>query len=365
MKPNRSLVISVAFTLFLTLGGALTWLLPNRAVSENENRYLQTTPSLSVSALLNGTYQEELTAYMNDQFPLRDIFTATGSLVKKTLGRRDIGGAYIGKNGWYFEKVTDTDISQARYTNNLTVLTQFAKRNAGITFTVMPVPSAGTVMAEQLPTSAPLYNAQKLYAVAERLLPENTLLDLRAPLTVAAKTEQVYYRTDHHWTTAGAAVAYTALTGNQAPARATVSNAFLGTLYSNTLDIATSPDTVEIAEIAPSVTAVADGVSVPVYDTAQLQEKDKYRLFLGGNHGKVTLSGGCQNGETLLIIKDSFANCLAPMLTNDYETVILLDLRYYNGSVQELLAENFFSRIVVCYELNKLANDTNLQKLLQ
>lgn len=365
MKPNRALVISVAFTLLLTLGGILTWLLPDRTLSENENRYLQTAPSLTFERLLNGTYQEELTAYMNDQFPLRDVWTATGSLVKKALGQRDIGGAFLGKNGWYFEKITDTDISESRYTRNLELLNLFAQQNPSLSLTVMPVPSAGTVLPEQLPTAAPLYNATRLYTVAQELLENDVLLDLRVPLTEAAANEQVYYRTDHHWTTAGAAVAYTALTGKEAPPRTKVSSSFLGTLYSDTLDLAATPDCVEIATVPSTVTAEADGVLVPVYDTKALQEKDQYRVFLGGNHGKVVLTGGCQNGKTLLIVKDSFANCLAPMLTNDYETVVLLDLRYYNQSVQQLLTEITVSDMLVCYELNKLANDQNLPKLLQ
>lgn len=365
MKHKRALIISVVFTAVLAVPGLLVWLLPDRDFSPNENRYLQTTPAITGEGLLNGTSQEEITSFMNDQFPLRDWWTATGSAVKKRLGRRDIGGAYIGQNGWYFEKVTDADISLSRYTRNLDLVNRFLARHPNVPASVMLVPSAGTVLSEELPPFAQLYNADRLYTLAAQTLPENTLIDLREPLREAGAAGQMYYRTDHHWTTAGAAVGYTALTGNPAPALKQVSDSFLGTLYSNTLDAAAQPDPVLLAEIGEAVTATADGKEIPVYNTAALKEKDQYRVFLGGNHGMVTLTGGCRNGKTLLMLKDSFANCLAPMLTADYETVLMLDLRYYDGSVEGLMAEYGVEALLVCFELDKFAGDGNLPKLLE
>lgn len=365
MKHTRAAILSIAFTAVLAVSGLLTLLLPSRSFSPNENRYLQTTPQITGAGLLKGSSQEEIAQYMNDQFPLRDLFTATGSAVKKWLGRRDIGGAYLGKDGWYFEKVTDADISLSRYTRNLNWISDFMAQYPQLQASVMLVPSSGTVLPQKLPAFAQLYDAASLYTLAESALPAGTLLDLRQPLSKAAETAPMYYRTDHHWTTAGAAVAYTAYTGKPAPALTTVSDSFLGTLYSDTLDIAAVPDSVALAEIAPTVTALADGKEIAVYHTESLREKDQYRVFLGGNHGLVVLTGGCQNGKTLLMIKDSFANCLAPMLTADYETVVMLDLRYFDGRVSTVVEEYGADSLLVCFELDKFAGDSNLAKLAE
>ena len=42
-------------------------------------------------------------------------------------------------------------------------------------------------------------------------------------------------------------------------------------------------------------------------------------------------------GKSLFVIKDSYANCLIPFLTEHYETIYVLDLRYYKGSLFSML----------------------------
>ena len=91
--------------------------------------------------------------------------------------------------------------------------------------------------------------------------------------------------------------------------------------------------------------------------------KDKYKVFLGGNYGETTITGGCNNGKTLLIIKDSFANSLVPFLTADYENIIMLDLRYYMGSAKQLAADRNVDEILFVCEMSSFANDKNMVKL--
>ena len=107
----------------------------------------------------------------------------------------------------------------------------------------------------------------------------------------------------------------------------------------------------------------ADGKEIPLYDMSAAGEKDKYKVFLGGNYGETTITGGCNNGKTLLIIKDSFANSLVPFLTADYENIIMLDLRYYMGSAQQLAAERNVDEILFVCEMSSFANDKNMVKL--
>ena len=62
----------------------------------------------------------------------------------------------------------------------------------------------------------------------------------------------------------------------------------------------------------------------------------------------------------LLVIRDSYANCLGTFLANSYETVVLVDLRYYKLAVSELLAQEEFDDILVCYSLGNFMTDTNM-----
>ena len=156
--------------------------------------------------------------------------------------------------------------------------------------------------------------------------------------------DDVFYRTDHHWTTMGAQAAYTLwaqATGHTARSYdlTLATDSFRGTLYSKVL----LPDSVyDSVYYAPEITVesvVCDGKDGALYDLSALKQKDKYELFLGGNYGQCVITTGTENGKHLLLVKDSFANSFVPFLTGDYETITMIDLRYYRGSMAELAAE--------------------------
>lgn len=63
------------------------------------------------------------------------------------------------------------------------------------------------------------------------------------------------------------------------------------------------------------------------------------RLFLDDNHALVEIDAGNRTGKSLFVIKDSYANCLIPLLVPHYDTIYVLDLRYYNGRLYPLLEQ--------------------------
>ena len=82
---------------------------------------------------------------------------------------------------------------------------------------------------------------------------------------------------------------------------------------------------------------------------------------MGGNYAKVTIDTGADTGKSLLVVKDSFANSFLPFLVKDYDTITVLDLRYYRDGVQSLADEA--DDVLVLYELTNFAADKNLYKL--
>ena len=106
---------------------------------------------------------------------------------------------------------------------------------------------------------------------------------------------------------------------------------------------------------------VCDGKDGALYDLSALEQKDKYELFLGGNYGQCVITTGTENGKHLLLVKDSFANSFVPFLTGDYETITMIDLRYYRGSMAELAAEA--DNILVLTEVTNLAGSGDYFKL--
>ena len=88
-----------------------------------------------------------------------------------------------------------------------------------------------------------------------------------------------------------------------------------------------------------------------------LQKLDKYTVFLGGNHPLVRIENPNRTGK-LLVIRDSFSNCLGGFLAESFGEVTMVDLRYYKQPVS-LLAEDS-DRILVCYGLKNFLTDQNL-----
>ena len=63
------------------------------------------------------------------------------------------------------------------------------------------------------------------------------------------------------------------------------------------------------------------------------------------------------------MIRDSFSNCLGGFLAESYGEVVLVDLRYYRRPVSELVREEQFDNILVCYNCLNFLTDTNLPTL--
>ena len=98
-----------------------------------------------------------------------------------------------------------------------------------------------------------------------------------------------------------------------------------------------------------------------LYDESALDTEDKYNYFLGGNYGVIKIHTGKANGKSLVLIKDSFANCMVPYLTSNYENIVMLDLRYLNSSVFDTLNEmEQIDSVIVLFNEEKFMQDGHL-----
>ena len=128
-----------------------------------------------------------------------------------------------------------------------------------------------------------------------------------------------------------------------------------------TNNVAEKMDEVVVDETKADIKIIKDGTESALYDYSALDKKDKYLLFQGGNYGMVEIEG---NGEgVLLVIKDSFANSFVPFLTENYEKIIMLDMRYYMGNVAMLCEKESVSNVLVLYSLSNFISDENMIKL--
>lgn len=356
----------------LTIAGIYIFVGKTKYFSEQENRYLTTLPEISWKGITDGSVQEQLDKFASDQFPFRNQWMELSTALEKGIGNRCINGVYLGKDGYYLEQVLNSDISQTRYENNLTMLQQFLSKGKGKK-AVMLVPSRGCILKDKLPNGAVMYEDATLYEKGYSML-QHSWIDLRADMQQAAKEKQVYFRTDHHWNLQGAYTAYTVLEkqweGKTTPYESfsptEVSKDFLGTMYAKVLEKNPKKDCLEVPKALPqNLKVTCDGETrQSIYEEEKLQGNDKYAVYFGGNYGIVEMENPQAKAGTLLVIKDSFANSFVPLLTENYKKIVMLDLRYYNLSVQKVLEENAGADILVLYEMSNFAKEGNLHKLL-
>ena len=363
MKKRTGLAPLIAISaILLALSVGSFFLTPDRAFSENENRYLQLTPKLTWDNVMSGKFMTDAENYTGDQILLRDVWTATRSLLQRAEGKEDISSTYLGADGRYFSKVTDDSFDWDSLVKNAGYVRDFFDANSGKPCTALIVPSPAGVLRDALPENAPYFDEDRAFTALSDTLGD-TLLDSRQTL---ASVDDPYYHTDHHWTTMGAQAVYgqwAAATGHTARSYdlTLASDHFRGTLYSKVL----LPDSVyDSVYYAPEIavdSVVCDGEDGTLYDLSALERKDKYELFLGGNYGKAVITTGVENGRHLLLVKDSFANSFVPFLTGDYETITMIDLRYYRDSMQSLADES--TDILVLTEMSNLAASGDYFKL--
>lgn len=420
MMRKLSVLTVIVFFLMVYGIAAVSVVGEDKGYSSVENRVLQKFPKVSKKWIMNGKFQETYEMYLSDQFPARDAWIQVKSQVEKLAGKTESNGVYFGKKGYLLEKYTKEDFDKKQVRKNVRALKGFVegilkeggagkgknKDGAGVNVKVMMVPSKTNIYRDYLPMFAQSYDEDKLYQKLLEALPVDVLVPVEKTLRLH-KEEALYYRNDHHWTTLGAWYGYEAYLQacgelEEAPlekneveneldmgqagkehgtveekqgemkgkgrreeaerkkqALKTVSTDFLGTTYSK-VNMYKQKDEIAVYEPEGEFSVVynlGEKTEDTFYQWEFLEQKDQYSVFSGGNQGVLEITGGRKNGRTLLLVKDSFANCMVPFLMEDYEKVVVLDMRQLNVGLSRLVRMYQPTDVLVLYNLVQFMQD--------
>lgn len=238
----------------------------------------------------------------------------------------------------------------------------------------MLVPTASSIYSELLPKDAPI-DDEKAYIdlVSQELSPEIKLIDV-LPALMSNKTQQLYYKTDHHWTIEGAFTAYKEMCKQlglecyEDYKHQTVTHDFYGSLYYKAACGIGEPESIDIPIPKGGEELVVNYVkerikTASLYNSSKLNGRDKYEVFLNGNFPFINIKTACMNQKKLLIIKDSFANCYIPFLTRNYGEINVVDLRYYTDDLQELIDTYGITDVLFLYNVNTFNSDNAILNL--
>ena len=365
-------LVGIIFILTLFLFLIINVIVPDREKSVQENRMLATKPKFRLSTLISGDYDEKFEAYMDDQFVGRDMWRKLKVTVDRIGGSRLENGVYIGKNGQLLEQIEVAD--ETHLAANIKAIKSFSESQSKIPVRMMLVPDAANVLNHSLPALAKPEDQTQMFSMVRKDLGDSVeWIDVSTELN-KHKTEKIYYKTDHHWTTLGAFYAFQAvapslgidgdLSGKYVSYA--VSDSFNGMLASKSgvnlgekeqidIYVPTEEDTDLIVDY------VDEGKrSTSLYDSSKLKEKDQYTVFLGGNSSLLDIRTVSTSTKRLLLVKDSFANSFIPFLTPYYREIVVVDPRYYSGTINDLMDSYRISEVLFLYSGNTFFKDNNI-----
>ena len=383
MTKRYCIFITALFCAFIGVFLVANAVSPDRTFSEVENRKLEQLPAVDFGTpeklfrdgnFFNGQFMRDFETYTTDQFIGRDAWVDLKARTERALGKKENNNVYFADNDTL---ITRFDQPAAdRVTENLNYVNKFVE-NVDIPVVFSLIPTQACIWADRLPEGAPNASQTDLMAQAQGAVTGATWADVYTPL-MEHKDEDIFYRTDHHWTSLGAYYGYTGLASalGYTPVPLTDytptvrSTEFYGTVFSSSGVRWVKPDTITTYVPDDGITVVShtyDNSGNPVeeqralYVESFLSVKDKYSMFLGGNQslGVVTNTNN-PDGPKLLIIRDSYADSLVPFLTAHYSEIHLIDPRYYHLSVKDYVAQNGIDQALVLYSVPNFVTDGNM-----
>ena len=365
MNKTFNRIFFFAFILIWLGLTIVNFVIPKKKFSEQENRYLIEMPSFSFETLFNGNYMNTIDLSINDHFIFRDNWTSGQSIMEYGIGKRESNGVFIGKNALFSKINPDENVIDS----NISEINKFASRTK-IPTNTMIIPSAAGIQKDRLPPFAPVCDEKKIIGDINK--------EVNNPVPVFEtlyqnKNKYIYYRTDHHWTTYGAYLAYLewckaiGLTPVKYNAKK-INDNFNGTLYSRSGVRFVDSDTIEAYNSNNfNGCSIPEGNNVKKFNSIYFDKyrglKDKYAYFLGPNKPVVTIYGKNKTGKKLIIFKDSYSHCLAPMMLEHFDEICLVDLRYINTDINKIINVNNYDNALFLYSLDTFSTQSDIIKV--
>ncbi len=355
----------------ITIMGLITLFSQGKTYSENEKRILSQFPKCTFETIKTGEFQDGLEKYLADHITGRDFFVGLSAYFEKLMGKNALGDIYSAEDGYLIN--APKDASDSSFVKNMENLYKFTNKTS-LKSTLMIVPSAGYIMEDKLPALHKTYGDDRLFKLSSSLTENIKFLDTREALYNAYKEGTgVYYRTDHHLTSEGSYALYKEycnLMGFGYPLKEEYSvekkDGFLGTTYSGSGYFLTKPDTLEMWDLGLKVSVSFDDgkKSDTMFFKEHLNKMDMYPVYLDGNHSYVKIENPDAKHGNLLIVRDSYAQNMAPFLAYNYKEIHMLDMRYYRGSMDKFLEENDIDEVLYLFGIDTLITDESTSWLL-
>ena len=372
-RAAQGLLAAAVLVLLILIQAAAHLLLTPKRFSEAENRMLAQPPELTLASISDGSWFRSAEDWFADQFAGRDGWIALNLTAARLFGQTEINGVWLSRDGYLMEIPEEPDAEALVQTEQ--AICDFREAYPDMRVSLALIPNASCIMAEWLPSDAPAPDQRAILRGIYGKLDGVTCIDVTDTLRMY-RSNRLFYRTDHHWTSYGAKLAFETMAkqlGIDAPVTTyesyLLTDSFEGTLaskagshrYKDSIEIYVpqpeTPYTVTYGDTQKTVCTL--------YDREKLSEKDKYAVFLGGNHARVDIQTTNDTGRTLMLLKDSYANCFVQLLLPYYDRILVLDPRYYYDDLASALRREDVTDVLMLYNVNTFCQDRALSVVLR
>lgn len=357
----REKTVSFVFLIMILVFFTLVLLPQDEMASVKENRPLAEMPEITLEKVLSGKFSTEYENYVNDNVSLRSKWVELGMEFEKIRGINlknsekivDLinGMRLILSRGKIMEVYKEKPDVVQKYIDVLNRYSSDYSGKSDVYLMLVPTQIEFNDSQYSILADSQKKTINNIYSSLENVKTVNVYDKLKQHMN-----EYIYFRTDHHWTQRGGYYGYQALMeakGEKAfPLEdMTVKKAgtFLGYLYNqaNIDEYAQYADEIEYLEAGENYTVRSAGFDngVPfesqnkMYDIPAIGTGTNYNMFMGGDHQFAQIDTNIKNGQIALVIKDSYANTVIPLMTNNYEKIIVIDPRSYQGTVESIVDE--------------------------
>jgi len=235
---------------------------------------------------------------------------------------------------------------ESAYTDDYKAIGDFSDKCTVPVYVAFP-PRKMDALTTLLPSDFPIGHSEYLYRLAEKTLAKSSAvyIDLYSAL---CGSEGTYFMTDHHWTHKGAYLAYEKIVSamGKTPYQKVwfetelLIEDFKGSDHtkrpeSEALDSVTGAypkGNFTVENVAyPYDTSENNTVIEGFFDYSRLGSYEPYAVLLGGNNPYVRVKGEGER-ECLVVLRDSFANAIAPYLAAHFD-LVLVDPRFYPDGI--------------------------------
>ena len=371
LSSRVTAVLVLAFMAFFML---FTFFGKKENTSENENRPLAGRPGFSLSEVADGITASQLSTYTADHFAMRDVWIKLNAAIRAEVGEGIINGVYIAD-----DMLLDAQASgRARADESIRALNSFAERYNGAIY-VVAVPTSSGVYREKLPEQFDTYReSQQISDIYDKLNRKIKRIDAYNILKMLNKN-YIYYRSDNKWTSYGAYCVYRTVIQRLGFMPTTydkysvhhATSDFRGDLYNRSQYDGIRPDIIDFyscnggAEIISCTGYYNSGKTVEkhIYDEKLLDMDYMYNAYLGEEVPLLKITTTVKNERKLLVIKDDYADCFIPFLTQHYSEIDVVSPELIEGKISDHIRFSDYEQVLFLFGIENLSKPDILSTL--